>query len=397
MDITTRKQIEKEREELEDQLRQVQKMESLGTLAGGIAHDFNNILSAISGYTEMTMIILPEESRAKSNLSRVLSASHRAKEMVKQILAFSRKSEKERKPLWLNEAVNEALKLIHSTLPSTIEIHQDIPEMTGPVIADKSEIHQLVMNLCANAAHAMREKGGILRIVLQEIDYEAGTMGRSGLVSGRYQQLTVSDTGHGMGSEILSRIFEPYFTTKKEGQGIGMGLAVVHGIVKSCDGDITVYSQPGKGTTFNIFLPVTEEKEMKTIDDQTGIELRGNERILFVDDEPILAELGRDMLKSLGYKVEMITGSVEALKAFCAAPETFDLVITDQTMPNMTGLQLAAKIKEVKPHIPVILCTGFSETVNEENFKARGIEAFIMKPILRKNIAAVIRRVLDGK
>jgi PAS domain S-box-containing protein len=397
MDITIRKQIEEERQKLEDQLRQLQKMESLGTLAGGIAHDFNNILGAIIGYTELTMDMLPEESKAKSNLGRVFSASDRAKEMVKQILTFSRRSERDRKPLWLNEVVNEVLKLMRSTLPSTIEINQDVPEMTKPVIADKSEIHQVVMNLCTNAGHAMRKKGGILHVALTEIEYEAGTIGRSGLVSGRYQQLTVNDTGHGMSADILNRIFEPYFTTKREGEGIGMGLAVVHGIIKSCEGDITVYSQPGKGTTFNIFLPVTEEKEMKSVVDQTGIELRGSEHILLVDDEPVLAELGQEMLESLGYDVVIRTSSIEALEAFRAAPDTFDLVISDQTMPNITGLQLANKIKEVKPDIPIILCTGFSEIVNEENFKAQGIQAFLMKPILRKDIARVIRNVLDGK
>ncbi|NIM18223.1 MAG: response regulator [Candidatus Aminicenantes bacterium] len=397
MDITIRKQIEEERQKLEDQLRQAQKMESLGTLAGGIAHDFNNILSAILGYTELTMAMLTEKSKAKSNLSRVLSASHRAKEMVKHILTFSRRSEKDRKPLWLNEVVNEVLKLMRSTLPSTIEINQDVPEMTMPVIADRSEIHQVVMNLCTNAGHAMREKGGILHVALKEIEYEAGTIGRSSLVSGRYQQLTISDTGHGMSPEILSRIFEPYFTTKREGEGIGMGLAVVHGIIKSCEGDITVYSQPGKGTTFNIFLPVTEEKEMKTVIDQTEIELRGSEHILFIDDEPILAELGVEMLEHFGYKVKMITSSIKALEAFRAAPGKFDLVITDQTMPNMTGLQLAVKIREVRPDIPIILCTGFSESVNEENFKAQGIQAFLMKPFIKEELARVIRNVLDGK
>jgi PAS domain S-box-containing protein len=397
MDITIRKQMEEERQKLEDQLRQSQKMESLGTLAGGIAHNFNNILSAVMGYTELTMNILSDNSTAISHLNRILSASHRAKEMITQIMTFSRKSKKDRKLLWLDEVVNEALKLMRSALPSTLEMHLDIPKMTKPVMGDRAEIHQVVMNLCTNASHAMGDKGGILYASLKEIEYEAGSIGRINLVPGRYQQLIISDTGHGMTADILGRIFEPYFTTKREGEGTGMGLAVVHGIVKSCGGDIMVYSAPGKGTTFHIFLPVTEEKEIKTPIDQIEMELRGIEHILFVDDEPILTELGQKVLEILGYKVTTKTSSIEALEAFQADPGTFDLVISDQTMPHMTGLQLAEKIREVKSDIPIILCSGFSERINERNFRSHGIQGFLMKPITKKNIAITIRNVLDKR
>jgi PAS domain S-box-containing protein len=398
MDITLRKQMEEERQKLENQLRQSQKMESLGTLAGGIAHDFNNILMAIMGYTELTLMSLTEKSKESANLKRVLAASNRAKELVKQILTFSRKNEIERKPIWLNEAVKEALHLMRSILPTFIEIRQDIPEMSRPVLADRAEIHQVVMNLCTNAGHAMSERGGILHVSLKEIQYKAGTISRTRLFPGRYQQLTISDTGHGMSREILNRIFEPYFTTKREGEGTGMGLAVVHGIIKSYGGNISIYSEPAKGSTFHIFLPSPSETELD-VDVEPKIqesktELRGNERILFVDDEPVLADLGKATLESLGYRVEMRTSSIDALQAFRADPGWFDLVITDQSMPHMTGTQLAAAIKEIKPGIPVILCSGFSKSIAEESSKLQGIQAFLMKPILKQEIAAAIRRVL---
>lgn len=396
MDITGRKQTEEERQKLEDQLRQAQKMESLGTMAGGIAHDFNNILSAIIGYTELTLKIVPEKSKAKSNLKRVLAASDRATELIKHILTFSRKSEKERKPIWLNKAVDEVLKLMRSTLPTTIEIRQHIPQMANPVLANKAEIHQVVINLCTNAGHAMRKKGGVLQIDLKEINVEHGTLGRVHLEPGRYQQLTISDTGHGMTPEIMERIFEPYFTTKKA-KGTGMGLSVVHGIVKSYGGNITVYSEPGIGTTFHIFLPICKEKEVGADTDHTSVLLPGNEWVLLVDDEPILVELGREMMKKMGYHVVTKTSSIEALEEFNTEPNRFDLVISDQTMPNLTGIQLAKEIRKKRADIPIILFSGFSEVINEDNFKSQGINAFLMKPILEKELATTIRNVLDNR
>jgi PAS domain S-box-containing protein len=382
MDITGRKQAEEERQKLEDH--------------GGIAHDFNNILSAIIGYTELTFNIVPEKSKAKSNLKRVLAASDRATELIKHILTFSRKSEKERRPILLNEVVDDVLKLMRSTLPTTIEIRQHIPQMENPVSANKAEIHQVVMNLCTNGGHAMRKKGGVLQIELKEINVEHGAIGRIHLEPGTYQQLSVSDTGHGMTPEIIERIFEPYFTTKK-GKGTGMGLSVVHGIVKSYGGNITVYSEPGIGTTFHIFLPICREGEVGAATDHTSVLLPGNEWVLFVDDEPILVELGEEMMKKLGYHVVTRTSSIEALKVFNAEPNRFDLVISDQTMPNITGVQLAKEIRKIRADIPIILFSGFSEVINEDNYKSQGINAFLMKPILEKDLATTIRNVLDKR
>jgi PAS domain S-box-containing protein len=396
MDITGRKQAEEERQKLEDQLRQAQKMESLGTLAGGISHDFNNILSAIIGYTELTLDIVPEKSKAKSNLKRVLAASDRATELIKHILTFSRKSEKERRTIWLNKVVVDVLKLMRSTLPSTIEIRQHIPQMKNPVLANKAEIHQVVMNLCTNAGHAMSKKGGVLQIDLKEINVENSALGRVHLEPGRYQQLTVSDTGHGMTPETMERIFEPYFTTKKK-KGTGMGLSVVHGIVKSYGGNITVYSEPGIGTAFHIFLPTAKEKEVGADTDHTSVLLPGNEWVLLVDDEPILVEMGRDMMKKMGYHVVTKTSSLEALEVFNAEPHRFDLVISDQTMPNLTGVQLAKEIRKKRADIPIILFSGFSEVIDEDNYKSQGINAFLMKPILEKDLATTIRNVLDKR
>jgi len=396
MDITGRKQAEEERQKLEDQLRQAQKMESLGTLAGGIAHDFNNILSAIIGYTELTLDIVPEKSKAKSNLERVLAASDRATELIKHILAFSRKSEKERRTIYLNKVVEDVLKLMRSTLPSTIDIRQHILQMKNPVLANKAEIHQVVMNLCTNAGHAMSKKGGVLQIDLKEINVENSALGRVHLEPGRHQQLTVSDTGHGMTPETMVRIFEPYFTTKKK-KGTGMGLSVVHGIVKSYGGNITVYSEPGIGTTFHIFLPIAKEREVGADTDHTSVLLPGNEWVLLVDDEPILVEMGRDMMKRMGYHVVTKTSSIEALEVFNAEPQRFDLVISDQTMPNLTGVQLAKEIRKKRADIPIILFSGFSEVIDEDNYKSQGINAFLMKPILEKDLATTIRNVLDKR
>jgi len=395
-EINERERVQEERRKLEEQLRQSQKMESIGTLAGGIAHDFNNILSAIIGYTELTLGTLPEESEARSNLKRILAASDRAKELIKHILTFSRKSEKERKPILLNKVVDEVLKLMRSILPSTIEIRQNIPPMENPVMGNKAEIHQVVMNLCTNAGHAMRTKGGVLQIDLKEIKVEQGAMDRINLEPGTYQQLTVSDTGHGMTPEIMERIFEPYFTTKKE-KGTGMGLSVVHGIVKSCGGNITVYSEPGIGTTFHVFLPICQEKEVGVDTDHTSALLPGNEWLLLVDDDPTLVELGGEMLKKMGYHVVARTNSIEALEVFSSEPNRFDLVISDQTMPNLTGIQLAKKIKKIRADIPIILFSGFSDVINEENYKSLGINAFLMKPILEKDLSRIIRDVLDKR
>jgi signal transduction histidine kinase/ActR/RegA family two-component response regulator len=393
-----RKHGEEERHNLKERLRHSQKMEAIGLLAGGIAHDFNNILGAIIGYTELAIMDIPDGNQAKANLAQVLSAAERAKDTIKQILTFSRKSKEEKTLIYLSDVVNEALILLRSTLPATIEIQPGIDKELIPIIANPTQINQLVINLCTNAAYAMREKGGILKVDVKEIDVDADGPNPKTLAPGKYQLLSVSDTGHGMPPEIMERIFEPYFTTKKKGEGTGMGLAMVHGIVTGHGGDITVSSQPAAGTTFRVYLPVTGEEAADVPEKPQNQPIQGgNERILFVDDEHTLVEVGEKMLTKLGYHVVTKTNSSEALEMFRSHPDQFDLVITDQTMLHMTGIRLTGEIKAIRPDIPVILCTGFSEDIDEENYKTRGVSGFIMKPLSRKKLAAVIRRVLENK
>ncbi len=382
--------------ESEERLRQARKMEAIGRLAGGIAHDFNNILGAIMGYTELSLGELPEGSPVKNMLKKVMSASERARDMVKQILAFSRKNLIEKRILYIGQIIREDLKLLRSSIPATIEIRSHIERELKPVLADLTQIHQVIMNICINAAHAMREQGGILEISLKEIDLQPGTFDLGNIEPGKYQQLTIKDTGHGMEAETVKRIFDPYFTTKETGEGTGMGLAVVHGIVKSHGGEIVVFSEPGKGSTFHIFFPIANTFEGKKPGTAYNKPVRGgSERIFLVDDEKNLAEMGKLMLEKLGYWVTIKTSSIEALEYFRENHHHFDMLITDMTMPGITGLQLAREIHRIRPGIPVVLCTGFSEEINEENFKSRGISAFVMKPIVREQIARVIREVLD--
>ncbi|MDQ1350245.1 MAG: hypothetical protein QG657_546 [Acidobacteriota bacterium] len=394
-DITIRKREEAERKKLEAQLLHSQKMEAMGTLAGGIAHDFNNILGAVLGYTELSINELSEGSLVRANLEYVLSAASRAKELVKQILAFSRKADQEKKLVYLKQIIEEAMKLLRSLLPTTIEIRSRIADGLNPIMADPTRLHQLIMNLCTNAGHAMRENGGLLEIILDEMALDADAVKGKELEPGWYQRLSVSDTGHGMDGETKRRIFDPYFTTKKEGEGTGMGLSVVHGIIKSHKGEITVYSEPGKGTTFHVLLPVTTETGEVPGVEAPGPIPRGSERILLVDDEWALVELGKQMLERIGYNVVVKSSSIDAFETFRSNPAAFDLIITDQTMPVMTGVQLARQIKNIRPDIPIILCTGFSESVDEETFRSRGIDAFVMKPIAMREIAAVIRGIFD--
>ena len=384
-----------ERKHLEEQLRQAYKMEAIGTLAGGIAHDFNNILTPIIVQSELALMDIEEKSPIRFNLQEVLKAGLRAKDLVKQILTFSRQSEQQPIPLKITPSIKEAIKLLRASLPTTIEIQLDLNGGEDTVIADPTQIHQVLMNLCTNAGHAMRDKGGILNVSLDtvEVDPEFAS-GHAGLEPGSYLKLAVSDTGHGISPEVLDRIFDPFFTTKDRSEGTGMGLAVVHGIIKSYGGEITVESELGKGTTFMIFFPgvttvVTDEPE---IAEKLPM---GNERILLVDDEEGMVDALRKMLSRLGYQVVEKTSSIEALEVFGAAPDRFDLVITDQTMPNKTGMELAKIILSIRSNIPIILCTGFSESVNEESAKAMGISAFVMKPIVMRDIAHTIREVLN--
>ncbi|MFH1992877.1 MAG: PAS domain S-box protein [Pseudomonadota bacterium] len=379
---------------LQAQLQQAHKMQAIGTLAGGIAHDFNNILSAVIGYTEIALSDIEKGTVLHNNLQEVLKAGDRAKDLVKQILTFSRQSERNLKPVQVKLIAEEALKLIRASLPATIEIHQDF-QSDATVLADPTQIHQVLMNLCTNAAHAIRGNGGLLNVSLLKVEFDSGfTAKHFDVKPGSYLKMSVSDTGHGMPPGLLDHIFDPFFTTKEKGEGTGMGLAVVHGIVKSHGGTISVYSEPGKGSTFNVYLPVIEKRREHKTTAEKPIPT-GTERILFVDDEPTLADMGKQLLESLGYEVTTRTSSIEALELFKAQPDKFDLIITDLTMPNMTGDELAKKLIAIRPDIPVILCTGFSTKITEKKAVDMGIRAFVLKPVIKKNIAETIRTVLN--
>jgi PAS domain S-box-containing protein len=386
-----------ERKKFEEQIRQSQKMEAIGTLAGGIAHDFNNILAAIIGFTEMSAQKLEENTPLKHNLDQVLKSSYRARDLVKQILTFSRKNFEERKPVEISPIIKEALKLLRASIPTTIDIQVNIESHAGMINADSTQMHQVLMNLCTNAAHAMRDTGGVLDISLCPVFLDAREItSYPELQPGAYLQLTIRDTGAGIDPAIIDRIFEPFFTTKEVGQGTGMGLAVVHGIVKSHGGAITVDSKPGKGTTFHILLPKVEDKKERTKDKITTIP-KGTECILYVDDEAALVDLGQEMLESLGYRVTAKNNSVEALAAFKTDPHGFDIIITDQTMPAMTGFDLTKQIMHIRPDIPVILCTGHSDQVTQEMARDAGIREFVMKPMTIQTLAETVRSALDSR
>ena len=386
---------EEDKKKLKARLSQAQKMEAIGTLAGGIAHDFNNILAAIIGYAELAILEVPDGSKVKQDLMEIFKAGNRAKDLVQQILTFSRQSDMEKKPVRVSRIVKEALKFLRASLPTTIEIRENIEKDIGTIEADPTQIHQILMNLCTNAHHAMREEGGILEVTLTNVDMDAYTIRQyPDISSGPYVRLSVSDTGHGITPDVKERIFDPYFTTKGVGEGTGLGLAVVHGIVKDHAGAITVYSETGKGTTFHIFLPVIEKAE-EPKKETMGPLPTGHERILFIDDDPSLVEIGREILGKLGYDVVAKTSSIEALELFREQPDKFDLVITDMTMPNMTGDRLAAELMKIRPDIPTILCSGFSEKMSNEKADALGIKNFLMKPIVMKDLAKTIRKVLD--
>ena len=381
----------------EKQLQQVMKLQAIGTLAGGIAHDFNNILFPIVGYTELTMDDIPEDCQAHQNLEEVLKATNRAKELVQQILAFSRQNSQERKPLKIQYLIKEAFKLLRATIPSSIEIDCDIDEFCGPINGDPTQIHQIIMNLCTNAYHAMQESGGKLEVKLKEININyAQSLERVGMKIGKHIELSVKDSGHGMDQQVMDRIFEPYYTTKEQGKGTGLGLSVIHGIVKNYGGDIVVSSQSGKGSTFKVYLPVIDEFEEEIETTGPSTEINGTERILLVDDEKQIIDIEQQILERLGYKVTPKTDSEDALEEFAAQPDRFDLVITDMTMPKMTGDQLAKRMMDIKPQIPVILCTGFNEAITEEKALAMGIDKFVMKPIIKDDLANTIRTVLDN-
>ena len=393
-DITRIKDLEKESLRIQAQLQQAQKMEAIGTLAGGIAHDFNNILSAVIGYTEIVLGDVAESTSQHRNLQEVLRAGNRARDLVNQILMFSRQTDKELKPVQINQIVIETLKLLRASLPTTIRIEPKL-RSNSAVLADPTQIHQVMMNLCTNAAHAMREMGGLLKIELSDTDLDSSIIEQHPYLSdGTYIKLRVSDSGHGMEKRIADRIFDPFFTTKGRGEGTGMGLAVVLGIVKSHGGTITVESTVNEGSRFDVFLPVIELQADSEIRPKV-IMPTGTEQILFVDDEKALVELGLQILKRLGYHVTTRTSSVEALELFRVQPDKFDLVITDMTMPNMTGDEFAAKMMEIRADIPVILCTGYSERISQVKAHEIGIKEFVLKPIIMSDMALTVRKVLD--
>jgi PAS domain S-box-containing protein len=395
-DISAQKQAEKEKTIMEDKLRQTQKMEAIGTLAGGIAHDFNNILSASIGYLELVKMELPSASPVHNDLEEVFKASLRAKDLVRQIMTFSRKTKADKKDCQLNLLVKETIKLLRASIPATIEIRQNIPVQCPNIVADPTQIHQIVMNLGTNAYHAMRKSGGVLSVSLQELTIgpDDKLMGGS-LKPGPYLQLEIIDTGKGIPPEILTNIFEPYFTTKEVNEGIGLGLSVVHGIVKSHHGHITVDSEVGKGTSFKVYLPA-EVRDAESKSPETGKEiLGGSERIIFVDDEKPLVRLNKKLLSNLGYEVAAFSNSREALKSFSEAPNKYDLIITDMSMPKMTGAEMAREIKKIRSDIPIILCTGFTENLDEKWATETGFCAYLAKPVLMKDLTDTIRKSLE--
>jgi len=396
IDISERKRFEIERAHLETRLQQAQKMESIGTLAGGIAHDFNNILGIILGNIELAIDDVPEWNPARINLEEVRTASSRAKDVVRQLLSFARKTMLEKKPTNIAPIVEESLKLLRSSIPTSIEFRQNITKDVDTILSDTTQINQVLINLCTNADHAMPD-GGILEVSLENRELDEDTAAQfPDLNPGRYVNLIVSDTGYGIPKDKIDRIFDPYFTTKDVGKGTGMGLAVVHGIVKGHNGNIKVESKLGKGTTFNIFFPVIGEAAVEKT--ETIEELpTGDERIILIDDEVSILRLGHQRLERLGYKVESTTSPIEALNLFRSQPEKFDLLITDLTMPKMTGDQLVKEILNIRPDLPIILCTGFSERIDEKKSKEIGVADYIEKPLDKRDFAFRVRKVLDGK
>jgi PAS domain S-box-containing protein len=378
---------------MEEHLRQVQKMEAIGTLAGGIAHDFNNILSAILGYAELAMDDLPVQGSLTRKLEAIYEAGIRARDLVTQMLTFSRKDVKSKKPILLEALVDDALKLLRPAIPATIEISKQI-DARGCILGDPSRISQVIMNLCTNAYQAMEASGGILSIRLSEVQLNGNLQSPSAMPAGRYAKLTVADTGVGIPDEHLERIFDPYFTTKPKEKGTGLGLAVVHGIISSHDGVVRVKSELGEGACFDLYFPLTEAPKETREAEETPV-TGGSERILLVDDEVYILDIGKTMLSKLGYTVTTMQDPTQALQTFSERPSEYDLVITDMTMPKITGDKLACELMRIRPDIPVILCTGYSELATPEKAAAMGIKAFLAKPVSMHELSSAIRKLLD--
>lgn len=387
MDIT-------EQRKMEELLRQSQKMEAIGTLAGGIAHDFNNILFAIIGYTDLALLEAEEKTFLHDYLFEVRKAADRATDLVRQILTFGRKQQQDKQPLQISLIIKEVLKLLRASIPTTIEIQQEIVSQAS-VLADPTQIHQLTMNLCTNGYQAMMANGGVLRVTLREVDFDQATSdGAIELLPGRYVLLSVSDSGCGIGKDILPRIFDPYFTTKGVGKGTGLGLAVVHGIVKDHHGRIAVYSELGQGTTFHVYLPVIETEAAVKSDEVVPAATKAHERVMVVDDESVIRELANQFLSQAGYQVDIFANGQEAWQALSQTPDYWDLLITDQTMPEMTGEQLAVRALEVRPDLPIILCSGYS-VILKDDYAGRIV--YLQKPVGRNALLALVAKVLAIK
>ncbi|XOF33907.1 MAG: DUF3365 domain-containing protein [Candidatus Electrothrix sp. YB6] len=388
-----------DKKKLEEELFQARKMEAIGTLAGGIAHDFNNILAAILGYTELARMELPEDNHIKNDLDQIIIAGNRATDLVKQILTFSRKNKHQKKKIQVHLLVKEAVKMMRSSLPTTIAIRENIDPESGLVLADPTNIHQIVINLCTNGYHAIGNAQGVLHITLEQVELSARQMADKPDTepgkSGSFVRLSVRDSGHGMDEVTMTRIFDPYFTTKEQGAGTGLGLAVIHGVVEDCNGFIEVESTPGEGTAFHVYLPSVEEGDKHDAEEPETPLPAGHERILFVDDEAPITHISRSVLSNLGYRVTAETRSDRALQLFQEAPDSFDLLITDHTMPGMTGSELARVILEQRPDLPVILCTGYTAALSEEEALQLGIRRYAVKPLNAKKLAEIVREVLD--
>ncbi len=381
----------------EERLQQAQKMEAIGTLAGGIAHDFNNILAAIIGYTDLSLFSGSCDGIVRKNLEQVKKAGNRAKDLVAQILAFSRIEESAENAVDIGPIIKEAIKFLRVTIPSSIAIDYDVPYGLGKVLTDPTRIYQVLMNLCTNAAHAMQTRDGALTVCLDKVEEKIETLEESGKSNSLWLRLSVADTGEGMDTEMLNRIFDPYFTTKEQGEGTGLGLSVVHGIVRANGGTIRVESKAGVGSTFHLYFPCVQEThdvmEEASLLQMTG----GNERILFVDDETTLADMAGEMLENLGYTVNVLSSSASALALFRQKPENFDLLITDLTMPGISGMDLASEVLSLSPDLPVILYTGYSATIDGEEARRVGIREFLMKPLSMNVLAEAVRKTLDGE